>query len=192
MRAISVIARSFLLSALALSALAGPASAEDFIKVIWRKAQFLPVPGEPASIIIGDPGVTDVSIEGDGKIIIFGKVPGETSLTVLAANGEVLLDTAVVVTPQDERHVSVISPSATAYTERTWNCSGRCVQVVGPGTIDYKAPKSGPASAGAATGGANAAAAAGAAQTAGGVQTMNQDAAKGASAVGASGALGLP
>jgi len=165
--------------------------AEDVIKVIWRKAQFLPIEGEPASIIIGDPGITDISLEGNGKIVIFGKVPGETSLTVLAANGDVLLDAAVVVTPQDERHVSVISPSATAYTERTWNCSGRCVQVVGPGTIDYKAPKAA-ASSPAAAGSANAAAAAGAGQTASGIQTMNQDAAKGASAVGGSGAMGLP
>jgi Flp pilus assembly secretin CpaC len=181
MRAIVAIAQTILLSGLALSATAGVAAAEDYIKVIWRKAQFLPVPGEPASIIIGDPGITDVSLEGNGKIIIFGKVPGETSLTVLASNGDVLLDTAVVVTPQDERHVSVISPSATAYTERTWNCSGRCVQVVGPGTIDYKAPKAAAGSQAASASGANAAA--GAAQTAGGIQTMNQDAAAGASAV---------
>ncbi|WP_374367665.1 pilus assembly protein N-terminal domain-containing protein [Dongia sp.] len=160
--------------------LAPAALAQDVISVVWRKAQFLPIEGDPATIIIGDPSVTDISIEGPGKILIFGKVPGETSLMVLAANGDVLIDAAVVVMPENERHVSIISPSASAYTERTWNCYTRCVQVVGPGSIEYKAP----ARAGGGVGGGTAPGLADAAgQTAGGIATMNQDVSEGANAV---------
>lgn len=160
-------------------ALAGAAMADDVISVVWRKAQFLPIKGDPASIIIGDPNVTDVSIEGPGKILIFGKVPGETSLMVLDANGDLLINAAVVVTPESARHVSIISPSESAYTERTWNCYGRCVQVIGPGSIEYKAPKRAAGSAGAVPG-----MTAAAEETAGGVQSMNQGVSDGAKAVG--------
>jgi hypothetical protein len=178
MRALSAVVFSIQLAATA--SIASGALAQDVISVVWRKAQFLPIDGEPASIIIGDPSVTDVSVEGPGKVLIFGKVPGETSLMVLGANGDVLIDAAVVVAPENERHVSIISPSAAAVTERTWNCSTRCVQVVGPGSIDYKAPKGG--------GGTSAAGAipgmtAAADQTAGGIATMNQDVSEGANAV---------
>jgi hypothetical protein len=160
-------------------AVAGVAAADDVISVVWRKAQFLPIKGDPASIIIGDPNVTDVSIEGPGKILIFGKVPGETNLMVLDANGEVLINAAVVVTPESARHVSIISPSESAYTERTWNCYGRCVQVIGPGSIEYKAPKR---AAGSAGGIPDMTAAAD--ETAGGVQSMNQGVSDGAKSVG--------
>jgi hypothetical protein len=178
MRALWAVVISVQLAAAA--AMANTALAQDVISVVWRKAQFLPVEGDPASIIIGDPSVTDISIEGPGKILIFGKVPGETSLMVLAANGDVLIDAAVVVTPENERHVSIISPSQSAVTERTWNCYSRCVQVVGPGSVDYKAPaRGGVASGGSEIPGLTAAAD----QTAGGVATMNKDVSEGASAV---------
>lgn len=170
-------------------AIAGSAMADQVISVAWRKAQFLPINGDPASIIIGDPSITDISLEGPGKVLIFGKVPGETSLMVLDGNGDVLIDAAVVVMPPDERHVSIISPSESAFTERTWNCLTRCVQVVGPGSIEYKAPKRPAGSADAAP--PNMAAAAG--ETAGGIQSMNQGVSSGAKSVaGQSGTMVAP
>lgn len=169
------------LQAIATLALAGDALAQDVINVVWRKAQFLPINGDPTSIIIGDPSVTDISIEGPGKFLIFGRTPGETSLMVLGANGEVLIDAAVVVTPENDRHVSIISPSASAFTERTWNCSIRCVQVVGPGSIDYKAPARGPS--GGSAPGQSPDLTAAADETAGGVKDMNQGVAGGAKSV---------
>lgn len=189
MRALKTIVVS--LQAMAMLAVAGTvlsggaalAEDKDVINVIWRKAQFLPINGDPSSIIIGDPSVTDISIEGPGKFLIFGRTPGETSLMVLGSNGEVLMDVAVVVTPENERHVSIISPSASAFTERTWNCSIRCVQVVGPGSIDYKAPARGPSGGSAAAMGQTPDMTAAADQTAGGVKDMNQGVAGGAKSV---------
>ena len=185
LKAVIVSLQAMAMLALTGIMLAGPASADqDVINVVWRKAQFLDIKGDPTSIIIGDPSVTDISIEGPGKFLIFGKTPGETSLMVLGGNGEVLIDAAVVVTPENERHVSIISPSAAACTERTWNCSIRCVQVVGPGSIDYKAPARGP-SGGSATAplGESPDMTAAADQTAGGIKDMNQGVAGGAKSV---------
>lgn len=198
MRALKAIVVS--LQAMALLALASPmltdgamAEDQDVINVVWRKAQFLEIKGDPTSIIIGDPSITDISIEGPGKFLIFGRTPGETSLMVLDGNGAILIDAAVVVTPENERHVSIISPSESAFTERTWNCSIRCVQVVGPGSIDYKAPARGPSGGTAAAMGENPDLTAAADQTAGGIKDMNQGVAGGAKSVaGQSGTMVMP
>lgn len=183
MRALKAIVVS--LQAMALLAVSSSAMAEgqEVINVVWRKAQFLDIKGDPTSIIIGDPSVTDISIEGPGKFLIFGRTPGETSLMVLDGNGAVLIDAAVVVTPENERHVSIISPSQSAFTERTWNCSIRCVQVVGPGSIDYKAPARGPSGGTAAAMGESPDLTAAADQTAGGIKDMNQGVSSGAKSV---------
>lgn len=50
-----------------------------------------------AQVVVGDPSVADVTVDAAGRIQLFGKRPGSTSLTVLGRNGAVLLDEAVVV-----------------------------------------------------------------------------------------------
>ncbi|OJX77723.1 pilus assembly protein N-terminal domain-containing protein [Magnetospirillum sp. 64-120] len=50
-----------------------------------------------AQVVVGDPSVADVSVDSAGRIQLFGKRPGSTSLTVLGRNGAVLLEDAVVV-----------------------------------------------------------------------------------------------
>jgi hypothetical protein len=172
--------------------------ANDVIQVTWRKAQVMSFGSGVSSIIIGDPSVVDVTLEGSGQIIVFGKVPGETNMMVLGADNSVLFDAAVVVMPEDDRHVSIISPGADVITERTWNCLTRCVQVLGPGGIRYASVRGvggGGSGAPAAAGGADAAnaeAAAAAGQTAQGVADANRGTAQGASAVGQSGTLIVP
>jgi len=50
-----------------------------------------------SQVVVGDPNVADVSVDNAGRIQLFGKRPGSTSLTVLGRNGAVLLEEAVVV-----------------------------------------------------------------------------------------------
>src|SRR5512139_2789413 len=128
------------IAALTLATLSAPTStalANDVVQVTWRKAQIMSFGSGVSSIIIGDPSVIDVTLEGSGQVVVFGKVPGETNMLVLGADNAVLFDAAVVVMPEDNRHVSIISPGANVITERSWNCLTRCVQVLGPGGIAY-------------------------------------------------------
>jgi Flp pilus assembly secretin CpaC len=60
-----------------------------------------------AQVVIGDPKVADVSVDGAGRIQLFGKRAGSTSLTVLGRNGAVLLDQTVVVRAGGEGTVTV-------------------------------------------------------------------------------------
>lgn len=178
----SLLAAVLSLQVMASVPLASVANAEDVLPVTWRKAQFLSLEGEASSIVIGDPSVVDVTIEGGGQVVLFGKQPGETNMMIMGSDGTVLLNAAVVVAPETARHVSIISPVETSISERSWNCYNRCVQVIGPGGIQYKPVRAiggGGAAAGMAPGGE-----AGGEQTAEGVGTMNKDAGAGASAVG--------
>ena len=166
-----------------------PAVANDAVQVTWRKAQIMSFGPGVSGIIIGDPSVIDVTLEGSGQIVVFGKVPGETNMMVLGADNSVLFDAPIVVMPEDDRHVSIISPGDAVITERSWNCLSRCVQVLGPGGIRYTSvramggsPSAAPATGGAAEGG-NADAAAAAGQTAQDIANMNRATSQGAGGV---------
>ncbi|WP_374383320.1 pilus assembly protein N-terminal domain-containing protein [Dongia sp.] len=169
------------------------ATANDAVQVTWRKAQIMSFGPGVSGIIIGDPSVIDVTLEGSGQIVVFGKVPGETNMMVLGADNSVLFDAPIVVMPEDDRHVSIISPGDAVVTERSWNCLSRCVQVLGPGSIRYSSvrPAGGGSSAapgadagaGGASGDASAAAAAAAGQTAQDVSNMNKATSQGAGGV---------
>lgn len=165
---------------------ASRAGASDVVSVTWRKAQVMSFGEGVSSIIIGDPSVIDVTLEGSGQLVVFGKVPGETNMLVLGSDNSVLFDAAVVVMPEDERHVSIISPGSNVITERSWNCLSRCVQVLGPGGTPYASvrPAGGSSGGGGAAGGGGGSAADAAAQTAQGVGDANSATAKGATDVG--------
>lgn len=51
------------------------------------------------SVVVGDPAVADVSVEGPNQLVVFGKRAGGTSLTVLGAGRAVLVEAEVVVHP---------------------------------------------------------------------------------------------
>lgn len=60
-----------------------------------------------AQVVIGDPKIADVSVDNAGRIQLFGKRAGSTSLTVLGRNGTVLMEQAVVVRAGGEATVTV-------------------------------------------------------------------------------------
>ena len=170
-----------------LGPIASIADARDVVSVTWRKAQIMSFGSGVSSIIIGDPSVVDVTLEGSGQVVVFGKVPGETNMMVLGTDNTVLFDAAIVVMPEDDRVVSIISPGADLISERSWTCLTRCVQVLGPGGTAYKSvrPAGGGSSGGApVSAGPGAELDAAAAQTSQGVSDANSATAKGASTVG--------
>ncbi len=188
-------------AALTLASLSAPvttAVASDVVQVTWRKAQIMSFGSGVSSIVIGDPSVIDVTLEGSGQIVVFGKVPGETNMLILGSDNTVLFDAAVVVMPEDNRQVSIINAGANTISERSWTCLTRCVQVLGPGGTSYASvtPLGGGSSgapAAAAAGGGNGEAAAAAGQTAQGVADANRGTAQGASGIaGQSGTIIAP
>jgi Flp pilus assembly secretin CpaC len=63
-------------------------------------------------IIIGNPGVADVSIDAPRLITLFGRSPGGTTLVVMDAAGQPLIDAKVVVTAGGPTSVLVTNARA--------------------------------------------------------------------------------
>lgn len=81
-----------LLSAVPLAALAAEA-----LEVPLGGAMLMPLRGVARSVVVGNPAIADVTVDGPRTITVFGKTPGGTTLAVLDAGGGVLAERQVVV-----------------------------------------------------------------------------------------------
>ena len=84
-------------SALTLMALAAPAGAADGdpISVKVNMARILRISTPAATVIIGNPGVADVTIQDPQTLVLTGKSYGSTNLIVLDSMGNPIADTMV-------------------------------------------------------------------------------------------------
>ncbi len=99
--------RALALSAGLLAATTALAAAQSAIDVGVGYTALVQLGRSASSVIVGDPTVADVSVEGINRLAVFGKAPGGTSLTVLGADGKVLVSTEVVVHPATPSGVTV-------------------------------------------------------------------------------------
>lgn len=98
-----------LLSSLALAALAmssQSAQAQDLI-VKYDQASIVRLSRPAAEIIVGNPSITDVSIQSGTSLVITGKSFGITNIIALDAQGQVIRDQRVMVRVDDDRMVVV-------------------------------------------------------------------------------------
>ena len=90
MRSIAALLVGFLLAG-------GPALAEttDPISVKVNMARILRMSGPAATVIIGNPGVADVTIQDPQTLVLTGKSYGQTNLIVLDSMGNPIADTLI-------------------------------------------------------------------------------------------------
>lgn len=119
-----------------------PAVAADPLVTVYDKAQILRLPQDAAHIVVGNPSVLDVTVETPRMLFLFGKKPGETNLTILDANRKEILSRPVVVTAEDDRHVTVhaSSKNGTGSVETIYSCAGRCAKVMAPDPAAMASP----------------------------------------------------
>jgi Flp pilus assembly secretin CpaC len=97
--------RSIAALLLGLSLAGGPALAEttDPISVKVNMARILRISAPAATVIIGNPGVADITIQDPQTLVLTGRSYGQTNLIVLDAAGNPVADTMVsVVQPQGD------------------------------------------------------------------------------------------
>ncbi len=101
--------------------------------VIYDKARVIHLAKPVRRLIVGNPGIADVSLESPRLLYIFGKAPGETNLIALDDNDRPLLSLSLVVTTGSDRHVAVHVPGADGPVTRDYSCVGnRCLRVPSP------------------------------------------------------------
>jgi hypothetical protein len=85
---------------------------------------------EPArTIIIGNPGIVDGTLNDDHTIVLTGKAVGVTNLIVLGEGGREVLSATVSVTPSSYQTTTFYSGAAV----RTYSCAGSCKPVLSVG-----------------------------------------------------------
>lgn len=93
-------------SFVALAASSQTANAQDLI-VKYDQASIVRLSRPAAEIIVGNPSITDVSIQSGTSLVITGKSFGVTNIIALDAQGQVIRDQRVMVRVDDDRMVIV-------------------------------------------------------------------------------------
>src|SRR5690606_1547144 len=97
----SAMSRAIPLALLLLASLAAPmpSQAQDGapISVNVNMARVLRISAPAATVIVGNPGIADVTIQDPQTLILTGKSYGQTNLIVLDSRGEPVADTLVEV-----------------------------------------------------------------------------------------------
>jgi hypothetical protein len=73
-----------------------PAAAAD-IDVMLDQAKLVKLPERVGTIVVGNPLIADVTVQGGGLMVITGKGYGQTNIIALDGNGAVLMDKMVSV-----------------------------------------------------------------------------------------------
>jgi Flp pilus assembly secretin CpaC len=99
-----------------------PAAANDLI-VRYDQSQLLRLPRPVADIIVGNPSIADVSVQGGNLLVVTGKTFGVTNIIALDAERNVIQDQRVIVQQDDQRVVNLTKGSGRESYSCTPNCS---------------------------------------------------------------------
>lgn len=98
-----------------------PVSAGDLI-VRYDQSQLLRLPRPASEIIIGNPSIADVSLQGGNLLVVTGKTFGITNVIALDSDRNIIQDQRVIV-ERDEHRVVNLHKGATRFT---YSCSPTC------------------------------------------------------------------
>ena len=106
---------------------AGMAASNEPITVRASMARILRISAPAATVIIGNPGVADVTIQDPQTLVLTGKSYGETNLIILDSRGSAIADTMVsVVEPLSADGLTMYQGQA----RNTLNCQPICQPTV--------------------------------------------------------------
>jgi hypothetical protein len=97
---------------IALPPTAALAEANDPISVKVNMARILRISAPAATVIIGNPGVADVTIQDPQTLVLTGKSYGQTNLIVLDSMGNPVADTMITVVQAQSDLVTVYMGAA--------------------------------------------------------------------------------
>ena len=105
----------------AMAANSHQASANDLI-VRYDQSQILRLPRPVSELIIGNPSIADVSLQGSDILVITGKTFGITNVIALDAERNVIQDQRVIVQRDEQRLVNLHKGAM----RQSYTCSPNC------------------------------------------------------------------
>lgn len=114
-------ARALPLAALFIGATTATGIAGDLV-VRYDQSQLLRLPRPASEVIIGNPSIADVALQGGNLLVVTGKTFGITNVIALDAERNVIQDQRVIVERDDHRVVNLHKGSA----RHTFSCTPNC------------------------------------------------------------------
>lgn len=125
MRLSSSVAISFAL----VSAFCGPVAAKDPIPVTVDIAKVMRISAPAATVVLGNPGIADATMQDRQTLVITGKVAGITNLVVLDSKGQLIADEIIHVVKPQSGYVTVQRGSV----RFSYACTPHCNATIDPG-----------------------------------------------------------
>ena len=95
-----------ILAALLILALAAPGNAAEPLILKTDQTQLLALSGTPATVVVGNPSIADVTIQGN-EVFLHGRAFGTTNIIIMDAAGARLSDFEVTVMKDGSHDVAV-------------------------------------------------------------------------------------
>ena len=122
--------RRLALAIVATIGLAGSATAaNEPIDVTIDFAKIVKLPGPAHTIIVGNPGIADASVDDEQTLVLTGKTAGTTNLIVLDAEGSEVVNSVVRVSS----YIRQLTTIFYGVTRQTFSCAPVCEQVISVG-----------------------------------------------------------
>jgi hypothetical protein len=124
------------IAAAAAIAWAAPAAAnETIVTISLDRATVIKAPANTTMVVIGNPGIADVSVQKNGVMVLTGKSFGETNMIALNEKGEMVSETWLRVRPAHRAsHVTLYRGDQS----ETYACTPDCQPTVSLGnTKDF-------------------------------------------------------
>jgi Pilus formation protein N terminal region len=126
-------AMAFCLAIAGASANASEARPADLM-VRYDQSQLLRLPRPATEVIIGNPSIADVAIQGGNLLVVTGKSFGVTNIIALDAQRNVIQDQRVVVDHDDLRRLSLYKGSK----RESYTCTPDCAPTITVGDgVEY-------------------------------------------------------
>lgn len=102
------------------------AAADPIVDVTIDFAKVLKLDRPADTIVIGNPGIADASVEDETTVVLTGKAAGTTNLIVLDAEGEEITNATLRVSSNTQQLTTVFYGSK----RQTFSCAQTCEQVI--------------------------------------------------------------
>lgn len=121
--------RGLIVAAIACGTTGGAALAGDPIDVTIDFAKLMKLDQPAHTIVVGNPGIADASVEDEETLVLTGKTAGTTNLIVLNADGVEILNSVIRVS-SDIRQLTTVFYGA---RRQTFSCFPVCESVISVG-----------------------------------------------------------
>jgi Flp pilus assembly secretin CpaC len=114
---------------LAIASVSPAAYAAELLDITIDFARVLTLPRPAETIVVGNPGIADATVQDETTLVLTGKAAGSTNLIVLDGDGKEIANSTVRVSSNTQQLTTVFYGGE----RQTYSCASTCEQVISVG-----------------------------------------------------------